>query len=97
MWCAFFSHGLDVSRAESAVDLTCSGARHARVAKSRWLRQAAENDLLEQANLPDKVLHKVSSLFSSSASPVSDGGGGRSEPRSDFGLFAAVFFGRAHQ
>ena len=34
---AFFSRSLDVARAESAVDLTCSGARHAWVAKSRWL------------------------------------------------------------
>ena len=33
----FFSRSLDVARAESAVDLTCSGARHAWVAKSRWL------------------------------------------------------------
>ena len=34
---AFFSRSLDVARAESAVDLTCSGERHAWVAKSRWL------------------------------------------------------------
>ena len=33
-------------------------------------RQAAENDLLEQANLLDKVLRPLSSLFSSSAIPL---------------------------
>ena len=33
----FFSRSLDVACAESAVDLTCSGARHVWVAKSRWL------------------------------------------------------------
>ena len=52
IWCAFFSHGLDVSRAESAVDLTCSGARHARIAKSRWLWPARPRKMtfLEGAN-----------------------------------------------
>ena len=50
----------------------CAGSKIAVVVA----RQAAENDLLEQANLPDKVLDKVSSLFSSSATPV----GGRARP-----------------
>ena len=44
----------------------CAGSKIAVVVA----RQAAENDLLEQANLIESVLRPLSSLFSSSASPV---------------------------
>ena len=48
---AFFSRSLDVARAESAVDLTCSGARHVWVISKIAVvvaQQAAENGLVEQ-------------------------------------------------
>ena len=44
----------------------CAGSKIAVVVA----RQAAENDLLEQANLIESVPRPLSSLFSSSASPV---------------------------